>query len=336
MVGISASGRAPYVLAALAHARSLGATTVSISCTPQSELSRLVEFPIEAPVGPEIVAGSTRLRAGTATKLILNMLSTATMIQLGYTYGGLMVNVQPTNTKLEDRARRIIRQLTGVSPEQAGQLLDQAGRSVPVAIVMGKKHIGRPEAERLLADARGRLAVVLKKEKLETLDRFLIQGGVPLEGTIAASGSKNSALPALAACLLTSEPVILDRVPQVRDLRTMLDLIRHIGAEVSVDEAASRPGPRTSHPEAPYDLVKTMRASSLVLGPLAARCGSRGSRSRRLRHRRAPHQSARLGSGTPGRGVRQEHGYIEACAPNGLRGARSASTASPSPARKTC
>ncbi len=165
VVGISASGRTPYVLAALAHARQLGATTASVSCSPDSELSRIVEFPIEAAVGPEIVAGSTRLRAGTATKLILNMLSTATMIQLGYTYGGLMVNVQPTNAKLEDRARRLIQQLAQVSFERASQLLDLAGRSVSVAIVMEKKHLDRPEAERLLAQARGKLAVALQPEE---------------------------------------------------------------------------------------------------------------------------------------------------------------------------
>ncbi len=162
VVGISASGRAPYVLAALAHARSIGATTAGISCTPDSELSRTVEFPIEALTGPEIVAGSTRLRAGTASKIILNMLSTATMIRLGYTYRGLMVNVQPTNTKLEDRSRRIVQQLTGVSLERAAELLNQAGLSVPVAVVMEKKHVDRGAAERLLANARGRLGVALE------------------------------------------------------------------------------------------------------------------------------------------------------------------------------
>jgi N-acetylmuramic acid 6-phosphate etherase len=164
VVGISASGRTPYVLAAVSHARGLGAVTAGICCTPDSELSRIVEFPIEALVGPEILAGSTRLRAGTATKLILNMLSTAAMIRLGYTYGGLMVNVQPTNRKLEDRGRRIVQQLAQVSFERASQLLDQAGRSVPVAIIMERKHVDRPEAERLLARARGRLALVLENE----------------------------------------------------------------------------------------------------------------------------------------------------------------------------
>jgi N-acetylmuramic acid 6-phosphate etherase len=166
IVGISASGRTPYVLGALAHARGLGAVTSGISCTPDSELSRIVEFPIEALVGPEIVAGSTRLRAGTATKLVLNMISTAVMIKLGYTYGGLMVNVQPTNRKLEDRARRIIRQIAGVSIERAAELLDLAGRSVPAAVIMGKKGVSRAEAERLLSQARGRLSVALEEQAL--------------------------------------------------------------------------------------------------------------------------------------------------------------------------
>ena len=161
ILGISASGQTPYVLGALSHARRLGAVTLSISCTPDSELSRIVEFPIEPLAGPEILAGSTRLRAGTATKLVLNMISTAVMIKLGYTYGGLMVNVQPSNRKLEDRARRIIQQIAGVPPARAAELLDQAGRSVPAAIVMEKKGVSQAEAERLLAEARGRLAVVL-------------------------------------------------------------------------------------------------------------------------------------------------------------------------------
>jgi N-acetylmuramic acid 6-phosphate etherase len=161
VVGISASGRTPYILGALSHARSLGAVTAGISCTPDSDLSRIVEFPIEPLPGPEILAGSTRLRAGTATKLVLNMISTAVMIKLGYTYGGLMVNVQPTNQKLTDRARRIIQKIAGVSPDRAVELLDQASGSVPTAIVMEKKCVSRSEAERLLSQARGRLKVVL-------------------------------------------------------------------------------------------------------------------------------------------------------------------------------
>jgi N-acetylmuramic acid 6-phosphate etherase len=162
VVGIAASGRTPYVLGAIAWAREQGAVTCGISCVPKSALSAAVNFPIEAVPGPEVLAGSTRLRAGTATKMILNMISTAVMIRLGHAYGNLMVNVQPTNAKLADRARRIIRQATGVSPDRAAELFDFAGRSVRTAIVMEKKGVGRAEAERLLAQARGRIRAVLE------------------------------------------------------------------------------------------------------------------------------------------------------------------------------
>jgi N-acetylmuramic acid 6-phosphate etherase len=125
-------------------------------------LSRAVDYPIEPVPGPEILAGSTRLRAGTATKLVLNMISTAAMIRLGHAYGNLMVNVQPRNRKLEDRARRIIEQAADASPERAAELLEASGRSVRTAIVMEKKNVGRAEAERLLARARGRISEALK------------------------------------------------------------------------------------------------------------------------------------------------------------------------------
>ncbi len=162
LVGISASGRTPYVLGAVAKARALGAITCGISCVRDSELSRAVQFPIEPLTGPEILAGSTRLRAGTATKMVLNMISTAVMTRLGHVYGNLMVNVQPTNRKLEDRARRIIQEATGVSYVQASELLDQAGRDVRTAIVMQLKGVPRQEAEKLLAEARGRIREALK------------------------------------------------------------------------------------------------------------------------------------------------------------------------------
>jgi N-acetylmuramic acid 6-phosphate etherase len=161
LVGITASGRTPYVLGAVAEARRLGVVTCGISCTPDSELSRAVDFPIEPVTGPEILTGSTRLRAGTATKLVLNMISTATMVRLGYVYQNLMVNVQPSNRKLEDRARRIVQQAAGVTFESACELLDQAGRSVRTAIVMARKGVDREQAEKLLAAARGRLADVV-------------------------------------------------------------------------------------------------------------------------------------------------------------------------------
>lgn len=162
LVGISASGRTPYVLGAVRKAREINAVTCGISCVPDSELSRLVQYPIEPVPGPEILAGSTRLRAGTATKLVLNMISTAVMVKLGHVYGNLMVNVQPTNQKLEDRARRIIQAATGVAYDRAAELLDLAGRSVRVAIVMQKKQIARSEAETLLARANGRIREALE------------------------------------------------------------------------------------------------------------------------------------------------------------------------------
>jgi N-acetylmuramic acid 6-phosphate etherase len=167
VVGISASGRAPYVLGAIAKARAMGAVTCGISCTTDSELSRAVDYPIEPKPGPEVLAGSTRIRAGTATKLVLNMISTAAMIRLGHVYGNLMVNVQPNNEKLAARARRIIQQATGVSRERAAELLDAGGRDVRTAIVMEKKRIARAEAERLLSQSRGRVREALAREALK-------------------------------------------------------------------------------------------------------------------------------------------------------------------------
>ncbi len=162
LVGIAASGRTPYVLGALALARSLGALTIGLSCTPGSEISQACDIAITPTPGPEIVTGSTRLRAGTATKLALNMLSTGVMIRLGYVYGNLMVNVQPTNSKLIDRARRIIVQIAGVAYDEAARLLDESG-SVRTAIVMSNCGLDRQQAELRLAQAGGRLRAALER-----------------------------------------------------------------------------------------------------------------------------------------------------------------------------
>jgi N-acetylmuramic acid 6-phosphate etherase len=163
LVGLAASGRTPYVLGAVAEARRLGAVTVGICCTPDAELSAAVDIAIAPLVGPEIVAGSTRMKAGTAQKLVLNMLSTATFVRLGYVYGNLMVNVQPKNRKLVDRACRIIAQAAGVPAERAAELLAESGNSVRTAIVMGAAGIARPEAERRLAASGGRVRQALGK-----------------------------------------------------------------------------------------------------------------------------------------------------------------------------
>ena len=160
LVGIAASGRTPYVLGALAYARSLNALTIGLSCTPNSQVAQASEIAITPAPGPEVITGSTRMRAGTATKLVLNMLSTGVMIRMGYVYGNLMVNVQPTNEKLRDRARRIIASIAGVSYDEASRLLAEAG-SVRIAILMQKLKLTRSEAETRLASAKGRLRVAL-------------------------------------------------------------------------------------------------------------------------------------------------------------------------------
>lgn len=162
LVGIAASGRTPYVLGAVDAAKNLGALTIGISCTPDSDLSRLVEIAVTPLVGPEVIAGSTRMKAGTATKLVLNMISTATMIRLGNVYGNLMVNVQPLNSKLEDRATRIIADAVAVSYERAGELLKLSGGDVRTAIVMGRLAVDRVSAEAKLAAAGGRIAEALR------------------------------------------------------------------------------------------------------------------------------------------------------------------------------
>jgi N-acetylmuramic acid 6-phosphate etherase len=134
LCGIAASGRTPYVLGAVDEANRMGALTLGVSCTPDSELARRVKIAITPLAGPEIVTGSTRMKAGTATKLVLNMLTTGSFIRMGYVRGNLMVNVQPKNSKLLDRSRRIIAALTGVNYEEAGRMLIAAGNNVAAAI----------------------------------------------------------------------------------------------------------------------------------------------------------------------------------------------------------
>jgi N-acetylmuramic acid 6-phosphate etherase len=162
VVGIAASGRTPYVLGAVDYAKSAGAFTAGISCTPASELSSRVGVAIELLTGPEVITGSTRMKAGTATKLALNMISTAVMIRLGFVYGNLMVNVQPANEKLRARARRIVSQLGGVDEGRASLLLEAAGNNVRAAILMGRRGLDAAAALALLDRAGGRLAEALE------------------------------------------------------------------------------------------------------------------------------------------------------------------------------
>ncbi len=166
LCGIATSGRTPYVLGAVAAARRIRAVTIGLSCTPDSELARAASIAITPLPGPEIIAGSTRLRAGTATKLVLNMLTTASMIRLGYVYGNLMVNVQPRNAKLAARARRIVAQAGAVGPDEAARLLDEAGGVVKTAIVMARKGLKRDGAEALLERAGGSVSAALASDRI--------------------------------------------------------------------------------------------------------------------------------------------------------------------------
>lgn len=150
LCGIAASGRTPYVLGAVEEARRIGAPTIGISCVPDSLLARAVEIPITPVTGPEVLTGSTRLKAGTATKMVLNMISTGAMVLVGNTYGNLMVNVQPKNDKLRDRARRIVGEAGRVDAEQAARLLEEADGSVRTAIVMARLKVSRSDAHDLL------------------------------------------------------------------------------------------------------------------------------------------------------------------------------------------
>jgi N-acetylmuramic acid 6-phosphate etherase len=160
LVGIAASGRTPYVLGGIEYVKRVGATTIGISCAPHSLLAQAVDFAISPDVGPEVIAGSTRLKAGTATKLVLNMLSTGAMIRLGYVYENLMVNVQPTNEKLRQRALGIVMEVTGSSKDEAVALLRESG-SVNTAIAMYQLDLTKEEAEQRLTRARGQLREVL-------------------------------------------------------------------------------------------------------------------------------------------------------------------------------
>ena len=154
VVGIAASGRTPYVIGALEAANAAGAATVAISCNEPAPMLDIAGIPIAVLVGPEIITGSTRLKSGTAQKLILNMLSTASMIRLGKVYQNLMVDMRVTNQKLMQRAQRIVAEITGVSSEEAGKLLEQTGHEVKTAIVVALLGVS-PEAARARIAAAG-------------------------------------------------------------------------------------------------------------------------------------------------------------------------------------
>ena len=162
LVGIAASGRTPYVLGAIAHAKTVGALTIGLACNKDTPLEKEVEIMVVPVVGPEVITGSTRLKAGTAQKMVLNMLSTGTMILLGKTFGNLMVDVQATNQKLHRRAVTIVRQSTGLDEDAAEALLSASGGEVKTAIVAGRSNIAPELARERLAAHGGVLRAALE------------------------------------------------------------------------------------------------------------------------------------------------------------------------------
>ena len=155
VIGIAASGRTPYSIGAVEYAKKLGCKTGSIACNKDAKISTYVDYPIEIETGAEVLSGSTRMKAGTATKMVLNMISTTAMIKIGKVYDNLMVDVRPTNEKLVDRARKIIVEITGVSYDYASDLLNKANNNVKAAIIMANKNVGYDEALKVLEKNKG-------------------------------------------------------------------------------------------------------------------------------------------------------------------------------------
>ncbi len=161
VIGIAASASTPFVEGGLQYAKNLGSGSVLVTCNPVN--SSIAEVTIELLVGPEVVVGSTRMKAGTVTKMVLNMITTASMVQLGKTYGNLMVDVQPKSAKLRDRAKRIVMHIAEVNEEKAQELLEQSAWNVKASIVMEKKGLGLKDSKELLEKSNGFLREALKK-----------------------------------------------------------------------------------------------------------------------------------------------------------------------------
>lgn len=168
VLGIASSGRTPFTIAAVEYARSRGARTIALTCNPGSPLERAAHFAIVTEVGPEVLAGSTRMKAGTSQKMVLNMISTGAMARLGNIYGNLMVNVWTNNEKLVKRATGILEQATGAGHEAAARALEAAGNRTPIAVVMLAAKVSRAKASAALKKAKGhvREAIALANRKL--------------------------------------------------------------------------------------------------------------------------------------------------------------------------
>lgn len=167
VIGLAASGRTPYVKGALRYANELGAETGSVCCVENGEISSLAKYPVEAITGPEAITGSTRMKAGTAQKLILNMISTTCMVKMGKVYQNLMVDVQATNKKLEQRACGIIQKLAEVDEKEAERLFEKSEHCVKTAIVMGLSKSTKTEAKALLEKADGHITIAVQQKHKE-------------------------------------------------------------------------------------------------------------------------------------------------------------------------
>ena len=162
VIGIAASGRTPYVIGGLDYARSLGARTGCLCCNFNTEIAQHCDYPIELSAGPEIITGSTRLKSGTCQKLVLNMISTATMVGVGKVYGNLMVDVRATNKKLEERCRRVVMEITGCDHDRADEVLKETDNDCRLAIVMILMNLSKKEAQEKLEAADGNIREALK------------------------------------------------------------------------------------------------------------------------------------------------------------------------------
>lgn len=165
LCALASSGRTPYCLGGLKYANKIGAKTISLACVENSEIAKFADFPIEAVVGQEVITGSTRMKSGSAQKMVLNIISSATMIKAGKVYGNLMVDVKPTNKKLVERAKSIIMNATGVDYNRAQELLEESQSQVKLAIVMAKLNLNLEQAQKVLEENQGRIGQAIKNYK---------------------------------------------------------------------------------------------------------------------------------------------------------------------------
>ncbi|HLI77369.1 MAG TPA: N-acetylmuramic acid 6-phosphate etherase, partial [Acidobacteriaceae bacterium] len=167
IIGISASGRTPYVVGAVEYARARGAKTAAITCNPNSDLSQVADITICAEVGPEVINGSTRMKAASAQKMITNMITTGAMTRLGYVYDNLMVNVHMKNAKLVERGIRVLMKLCDIDRDTAIRTIKSAGKSIPIAVVMLKAKVDKMEAVRRLQKSEGNVRLAIEDSRLE-------------------------------------------------------------------------------------------------------------------------------------------------------------------------